>query len=39
MKIKKLFVRMLVATTLGLCAGVVMEYMFLWEGFPIPLIL
>lgn len=39
MKVKKLIVGMLVATTLGLCAGVVMEYMFLWEGFPVPLIL
>jgi len=39
MKLKKLFVRMLVATTLGLCAGVVMEYKFLWKDFPIPLIL
>jgi len=39
MGIKKLFVIILGATVLGLCAGIVMEYMFLWEGFPVPLIL
>jgi len=35
MRIKKLFVIILVATILGLCAGILMEYIALWEGFPI----
>ena len=35
MRIKKLFVIILVATILGLCAGIVMEHIALWEGFPI----
>lgn len=35
MRIKKLFVIILVATILGLCAGILMEYIALWEGFPV----
>ena len=35
MRIKKLFVIILIATILGLCAGIVMEHIALWEGFPI----
>ncbi|MFB0555181.1 MAG: hypothetical protein ACETWQ_17875 [Phycisphaerae bacterium] len=38
MRIRKLFVRILIATILGLCTGIVMEYITLWEGFPIFLI-
>jgi len=38
MRIKKLFVIILVATVLGLCAGIVMEHIALWEVFPIFLI-
>lgn len=38
MIIKKLFVIILVATILGLCAGIVMEHIALWAGFPIFLI-
>ncbi len=39
MRLKKLFVRILIAAALGLCAGIVMEYIALWEGFPIFMIL
>ena len=39
MRIKKLFVIILIATILGLCAGIVMEHIALWEGFPIFMIL
>ena len=39
MRIKKLFVRILVSAILGLCAGIVMEHIALWEGFPIFMIL
>ncbi len=39
MRIKKLFIRMLIATTLGICAGIAMEYMSLWVGFPVFLII
>ncbi|MBC8470611.1 MAG: hypothetical protein H8D56_14160 [Planctomycetes bacterium] len=39
MRIKKLFVRMLVAVTLGLCAGIVMEYSTAGLKFPTFLII
>jgi len=38
MRIKKLFVRMLVAVFLGLCAGIVMEFSSEWLVFPVFLI-
>ncbi|MHC4584146.1 MAG: hypothetical protein ACYS3N_06420 [Planctomycetota bacterium] len=38
MKIKKLFVRMLVAIILGLCAGILMEFSSEWLVFPLFLI-
>ncbi|MBW7990328.1 MAG: MFS transporter [Planctomycetes bacterium] len=39
MRIKKLFVRMLIAVILGLCAGILMEYSSLWTVFPVFLII
>jgi len=38
-RIKKLLVIILIATILGLCAGIVIEHIALWEGFPIFMIL
>ncbi len=39
MRIKKLFVIILIATILGLCAGIVIEHIALWEGFPVFMII
>lgn len=35
MEIKKLFVRILVAAVIGLCAGILMEYSSEWAAFPV----